>query len=62
MSEVIVSAIEDFYAHTLVPGGKSAYEIALADGLIGCASGPGDLSVRYKAYVQEALEKKYDSR
>lgn len=62
MSEVIMQAIELYYAQGAAYSNTTPYEIAKASGLIGCFSKGTDLSVNYKKYLTQSLEKKYADR
>lgn len=56
-TEIIRRSIEHYYSHA-VSSGSSAADLLTASGLVGCASGPKDLSVNYKRELAKALAKK----
>lgn len=57
-SALLRAAVREYTDKRLKPR-KSAYEIMLESGFIGCAEGPADLSTNTRKYMQEALKKKY---
>lgn len=59
VSDVIRDAIDHY--HAAIPGGSAQARKALAK-LVGCASGPRDLSQQYKRYLAKDLAAKHGDR
>ncbi len=63
ISDVIKRAIELYYARERGAGDEETpFQIAERLGLIGCMEAEPDLSVRYKEYLSESLERKHGHR
>lgn len=56
-TEIVRRSIEQMYRVAFADGGAPA-AIMEASGLIGCASGPADLSTRYKSELAQSLRSK----
>lgn len=56
-TEVLRRSIEHYYQAAFPPGGTPA-EIIEASGLVGSATGPADLSSRYKELLARSLSSK----
>lgn len=56
-TEIVRRSIEQMYREAFADGGSPAVIIE-ASGLIGCASGPADLSTRYKSELAKTLRSK----
>jgi hypothetical protein len=56
-TEVVRRSIEQLYREAFAEG-ESPAAVMEASGLIGCASGPADLSTRYKSELAESLRSK----
>jgi hypothetical protein len=56
-TEIVRRSIEQMYRDAFAESGSPA-AIIEASGLIGCASGPADLSTRYKSELAQSLRSK----
>lgn len=56
-TEIVRRSIEHYYRVTFASGGSPA-SIIEASGLVGCATGPADLSTRYKEELTRSLDSK----
>lgn len=61
-SEVVKRGIDALYDEVKNEGSRSAYEILLESGFIGCGEGPEDLSVNYKEELTRSLAAKHGYR
>jgi hypothetical protein len=59
VDELIQTAIDCYYQKLQHPP-KTPLEALTQSGFIGCGSADSNLSVNYKTFLQEELQKKYD--
>lgn len=62
VTDVIKSAIHCYHSTLAGKARRSVFELFSEAGLIGCASGPSDLSTHYKEYLTESLLEKHGGK